>query len=435
MKQIICYIEESDKATNVLSPFIVCPLQSERKRGFPIPWSNQRDRNSLVYKEHCQLSWDDLELVTFIPGEPSSRGVFCWCDLNIQLDNPELLLDEVGEVIDGKPAVTRGLIEAWLRPKMVETLEWLASRGDLSAEAFWPTVADGIVERLGCPPGVVIDDSDGNGTAACVLRKVRSFDQYVEETIAKTELRRRLEQIRRDGDQMNHELPELDKIDEQNDLLTPAERELDKSDRLAAYRKILDQCPSRRQMLVQIARENVAESDAYVHLSKTDLRHKDVACRTGTAFRDIGTKRIATCPINTPLHFDLESRREGYVTVLNVATSGRIWLVTPNAYINVQKARLDPAFSVRIPGPELLPSEQLEANGLDFVEVGPPGWEHLLAFVSDEPLISTSVVDRSRAANPLVELSPNEVEQLWNNIEKRETTTWSGDALSFLVGG
>ena len=430
----ICYLEASTPTGTVPSGFRVSEVGGTRKRTlFKRTWTKSTGPMRIVYREQCRLSWDDLELVSFVPGA-SSRGVLCWCDLQVRLADPEAALGELSETLDGLPTIRRESLEAWFRPRLIEVLEMLGGQGDLGSEAFWPSVARGVSDRLDCPPGIVLDDGHPVGhppRSACVLRKVRSYEQYVEEAVTKEELRAKLAQVRREGQQA---LAALETDSPGLSLLTAEERALGESDRWAVYQQVLDQPPSRRQMLVQMARQGAADPGRVVRLRKSDLRARQAVYRSGTAFRDIGTRRIATLPINSPLQFELDSQRAGYATLLNVATSGRVWLLIPNAYAGLEDARLADPCRLTIPGTALLPREQLEFHELDFLEVGPPGWEHLIMVVSDRPLAPASAVERSRPSEPFVELAGEELEAVWQELVRRTAGSWSADVLSFLVG-
>lgn len=431
----ICYLEPS-RPQNIPHGFRVVELQAAERRTF-IERMLKRPIGPvcIVYREHCRLSWDDLELVSFVP-DGSSRGVFCWCDLQVRLADPGPALGELGEMLDGSPAIRRESLEAWFRPRLVEVLEELGGQGNLGSEAFWPTVAQRVSERLVCPRGIVLDGAERAGRlgSPCVLRKVRSYEQYVEEAIVKKELRRRLVQIRQEGHMGEQALAALEAHPDGRTLLMAEERLLNPTDRWVAYQQVLDQSPSRCQMLVQIAREKTAEPGRCVRLRKSDLGARQAIVRHGAAFRDIGTRRIATLPINSPLQFELDSQRAGHVTLLNVATSGRVWLLVPNAYAGAEEAKLAEGGQLTIPGAPFLPREQLELHELDFLEVGPPGWEHLLAVVSDQPLAPAAAVERSRPSEPFVELAAEEQEAVWQELIQRTASSWSAAVLSFLVG-
>ena len=154
-----------------------------------------------------------------------------------------------------------------------------------------------------------------------------------------------------------------------------------------------------------------------------------VALRT----RDIATRKMDTLPINSPLQFEFMTARPGYVTVLNIGTSGNVYLQAPNAYADLHESFIEAGRRYQFPGPELLPIERLQKNGLQYVEAGPPGWEELIVIVSDQPLVTESDLFRSTPDCPFVGLSPDRIEQLLGGLAYMPEESWNAGALSFLV--
>jgi len=151
--------------------------------------------------------------------------------------------------------------------------------------------------------------------------------------------------------------------------------------------------------------------------------------KRGLLTRDIGTAKVQSLPINTTLQFDFNTERDGYVTVLNIGTSGSILIHVPNPYISPEQARIRRGKSYEIPGPELLPWEQIG----DYVEMGPPGWEHIAVLVSDEPIISFNVIKRASIKLPFVKLTNMEISDICDKLETMATDRWVSGVLSFLV--
>lgn len=176
------------------------------------------------------------------------------------------------------------------------------------------------------------------------------------------------------------------------------------------------------QMFVQWLRDKAAGDGRPVVLQKTEL-----VCR------DIGNTPVKALPVNTSLQLEFTTARAGYVTVLNIGTSGSIRLHVPNTYVSPDEAKAVAGRRYQVPGSGLLPWEQLRQAGLDYVEVGPPGWEHLAVFVSERPLITPAVVRRSRPEEPFVALSPEEIESVCRCLADTDPGAWSVGVLSFLV--
>lgn len=145
--------------------------------------------------------------------------------------------------------------------------------------------------------------------------------------------------------------------------------------------------------------------------------------------RDIGTAIIKALPIGRSLQFEFNSRRAGYATLLNLGTSGNVYLQVPNAMIGGQNVRVVSDKSYFVPGRDLFPWDG------DYREEGPGGWEHIVGIVSDEPVIPQDILFRSTPDSPIVRLTAEEVSMLFAQLEELSPTTWSAGVLSFLVGG
>jgi len=154
-----------------------------------------------------------------------------------------------------------------------------------------------------------------------------------------------------------------------------------------------------------------------VLLSKADL-----------TTRDIGTAKVKALPIGRSLQFKIESRRAGYLTLLNLGTSGAVYVHVPNAMIGNQNVRIVEGKPYFIPGQELFPWEW------DYREEGPAGWEHIVGIVSEDPVIADDTLIRSTAESPIVRLTPKELEMLFDKLEDMHSEIWSSGVLSFLVG-
>lgn len=171
------------------------------------------------------------------------------------------------------------------------------------------------------------------------------------------------------------------------------------------------------QALVQtLSGKQTADRQA-VLLTKADL-----------TTRDIGTAKVKALPIGRSLQFKIESKRAGLLTLLNLGTSGAVYLHVPNAMIGGQNIRIIESKAYFIPGHELFPWEW------DYREEGPAGWEHIVGIVSDEPVITADILARSTAESPIVRLTPEEVGTLFAKLEDLPSEKWSSGVLSFLVG-
>ena len=83
---------------------------------------------------------------------------------------------------------------------------------------------------------------------------------------------------------------------------------------------------------------------------------------------------------------------DGYISIVNLGTSGRYWLITPSGGSNPVRptaARVKSGREYRVPGGELYRAE--------LYEDGPAGWEEYVALITPRPLFSESELDPHRA--------------------------------------
>lgn len=177
-----------------------------------------------------------------------------------------------------------------------------------------------------------------------------------------------------------------------------------------------------RQSLVQYLRDKAACDGQQVTIQKREL-----------ITRDIGAARVKALPVNTSLQFEFTTARAGYVTLLNIGTSAKIHVHVPNAYVGIEEANVEADETYSVPGSELLSWDSLRQFGLDYVEIGPPGWEHIAVLVSEEPLIEQGILARATGRQPFSELNPQEIAELCERLTERPPTEWSVGVLSFLV--
>lgn len=88
MMNKVCYVEDPAAGRDVPPGFCVRELTPPKKQSALAQWLGTRHGTKrIVYRERCRLSWDDLELVSFVP-QGSSRGAWCSCDLFVELKDP-----------------------------------------------------------------------------------------------------------------------------------------------------------------------------------------------------------------------------------------------------------------------------------------------------------------------------------------------------------
>lgn len=177
------------------------------------------------------------------------------------------------------------------------------------------------------------------------------------------------------------------------------------------------------QGFVQYLREKAVSDGEPVFILKREL-----------VTRDIGKARVKGLPVNTSLQFEFSTKRSGYVALLNIGTSGSVYVHVPNPYVTRERAKVEAGRSYAVPGPELLPWERLREQGFDYVEIGPPGWEHVAVLVSDVPLVSERVLASTRPDDPFVRLRTEDVAELCETLSSAPAGAWSAGVMSFLVG-
>lgn len=177
-----------------------------------------------------------------------------------------------------------------------------------------------------------------------------------------------------------------------------------------------------RQGFMERLRLKAESDDEKVSIHKTDF-----------VTRDIGTAKVKALPVNTSLEFKVVTDQSGYATLMNIGTSGAVYVHVPSAFVPPEQATVEEGQILRIPGPELLPWERLRQLGLDYVEGGPPGWEHIAVIITETPLISPRIMARSDPQMPFVKLKNREIEKIYTRLDTARPDSWTAGVLSFLV--
>jgi len=175
------------------------------------------------------------------------------------------------------------------------------------------------------------------------------------------------------------------------------------------------------QMLIKLFQKKAKNDIQKIFLKKNNLHE----C-------NIGIAKVNGISINSHLRFEFTTERNGYVMMLNIGTSGSIYLHIPNAYSTTKESQVF-AGGYKIPGSKLLSWQQLYKNNLDYVERGPLGWEHIALVVSNKILIPSSIIERSTCDNPFVKLTSKEIKMIFETLSNLDDESWSAGVLSFLV--
>ena len=174
-------------------------------------------------------------------------------------------------------------------------------------------------------------------------------------------------------------------------------------------------------MLIRLLQNKVNTETSKILLTKNNFQKKLIE-----------NKKVNSLSINSHLQFEFTTERGGYVMMLNIGTSGSIFLHIPNTYISAQEAVIFEG-NYKIPGKELLPYQQLQKNGLEYLEGGPSGWEHIAIIVSDEILVPQNLIERSTYQNPFVKLSSEDIQTIFQKFSNINSSDWSAGLLSFYV--
>ncbi|MCZ8147921.1 MAG: DUF4384 domain-containing protein [Roseomonas sp.] len=101
--------------------------------------------------------------------------------------------------------------------------------------------------------------------------------------------------------------------------------------------------------------------------------------------RDLGILRLDTVEIGSPFEMVIRTNRPGWLTLINLGSSGRNLLLAPNALSLLEGSRLAAGAVEEMPGQRLLPGALLR-------EQGPPGAQEVLALLSAEPLFGEAEI-------------------------------------------
>lgn len=177
--------------------------------------------------------------------------------------------------------------------------------------------------------------------------------------------------------------------------------------------------------------------DAYRQSFFDDLEKKSTKDRIVRMYMNgLVRSRDAGCPIDQlpigkDLNFKISSNLAGYLTVLNLGTSGRLWLNVPNSYVS--QAQIGEGATLEMPGNGTLPFSGLDEAGLDYVEMGPAGWERMAAIITPQPLIESAVLRRSFPDEPLILLEKEDLQRISERLKAFHDNEWSAALLRFLV--
>lgn len=146
--------------------------------------------------------------------------------------------------------------------------------------------------------------------------------------------------------------------------------------------------------------------------------------------------KVQTLQMGDVLDIFFRSPLSGYTTLINLGTSGKFWLQIPNAYVDINRSRIEKSEITDIPGP-LLPRAALDLNGLYYAESenGPAGWEELILLVTQKPLTRflEPLLDESKENAPFVQIGTRQMVNLMKELEQLPKDDWAVGVLGFSV--
>lgn len=176
------------------------------------------------------------------------------------------------------------------------------------------------------------------------------------------------------------------------------------------------------QYFIQFVKDKLASNEDRIILEKSELKT-----------RDIMGKKVNILKVNSSLQIEFTSDRSGYTTLINIGTSGRGLLHVPNEYTDTEDTKIKAKQKYKIPGSKLLPVSSLKKDGLDYVEAGPPGWEHLIIIVSDKPLNDFITSLSSSRTGPFYLVSQSDLRKLIKVLNSETIKYLLAGHLSFKV--
>ena len=179
---------------------------------------------------------------------------------------------------------------------------------------------------------------------------------------------------------------------------------------------------SHAEVLAQAMREKHQSNPDAIMVKKVDV-----------LARDIGTKKVGTLRIGETLTFEFLSRRAGFVSILNIGTSGTITLHAPNAYVKTEATKITAAQRIEVPGDQLIPRSKLLQYLDGYFECGPPGWEEMIVIVSDQPLFDDSDLFSAEPTKPFPVVSQQRTFQLLDQLVDFHEESWDAGVLGFLA--
>ena len=155
-----------------------------------------------------------------------------------------------------------------------------------------------------------------------------------------------------------------------------------------------------------------------VEMTNASLKTKEIKIKGALA-------KWNTLQKGDSLGFSFTASKSGYVTILNLGTSGKMTVLVPNAMTGSDSSWVKIEQGVRYDFPKSFMPDLDEDS---FIEDSSSGLEGIYTIVSPQPLLSYK---QTGQLTGLPELSYSEVEKIIETLKKSPPESWSGGCLEF----
>lgn len=178
--------------------------------------------------------------------------------------------------------------------------------------------------------------------------------------------------------------------------------------------------------LLKLLQQRMSVTGLQIRMAEVQTR--DILCADKTK------RRTQALVVGQSLAFELINHQSGYLTLINIGTSGKAYLLSPNSYCNPKSAWLDAARH-QIPGCHILSQQNLNRDGLELRENGPVGngIEHLAAIITKQPLVDQQLLETTTPAGPFHALDLQHTQLLVERIQAMPADQVAIDLASFRV--
>lgn len=132
--------------------------------------------------------------------------------------------------------------------------------------------------------------------------------------------------------------------------------------------------------------------------------------------------------IGDVLDFTIKSNTSGYLTLINIGTSGKILIMTPNYHVHPNECKIKRGRRYVVPHDGFLP------DYIELQEIGPAGnWDEIFGIVTDQPIIPEFLVVNSKPNDPFPQLKGTVLEDFLEKLDEAFAEKLYVGYLSFYV--